>query len=929
MRTLAFALLLALLPAHAAPPDAEWRTIATEHFRLHYPKPAEAWAMAAASRLEAMRARVRDQVGYELDVMVDIVVRDPYATSNGAAFPILKRPRVELWVSPPPADSPIGWNRRWDEGVIVHEDAHVVHLARPARGGVDAALDAMLGFGPVARKVPRWVAEGYATVVEGDQTGFGRPFSARLAAELRKLATEGALPTYDELDGSPRWMGGGFAYGVGSAFLRWLREREGEESLRHLWTRLAAVELRTFDEAFEGLFGDAPATLYGRFCAELTFQAMLQEQLSPPDRTTRWLDLDGSTGAPALSPDGAHLAFVSADSPRRLVIYKTEVDADKVAEDRAKSVEDLLQADPEDIPDRVKPEPPVELAWQRMRRDRSPSSPRWIDDGTVLFTGLRYDRTGRARTDLFAWSFEQSTERVVTFHADVRDADPAPDGTWAVAIQQIWGQSALVRVDLNTGELTPITPLSVDAAYDQPRISPDGTQIAWLAMHDTRWELYVGSIDGEPRQLATPSGANLATPAWHPDGDRLVVSMGTPAWLDVVEVPLDGSPIRRLTRSHGGAFAPEPGADHLYWLDEDADGRDVHRIDLPTSSEPLPELAEPSLATTPSPPTLPLPARVEVQSEPYGLGRTEGRGLLSGAFSGEALRLELVARYGDLIGRHELLIAVGGAYATDRDTDRWGDGVRAAFAIRSLPVDLHIDAFAHRALATPGLIGGAVAVADVHRFPQGFVTGKAGIGAGFGREGADRHLAFASSTLRVEDRAYRLASLDLSARAAGGLVDQGYGGWAHSHADLGLFDRALSLSVGYGAALGDADPIRLGAVREVTLPDAWQSDQILRAAFPTIAGRRHLSTAARIGSDVALFGERHTLGDAPQLQRGATVVGIETRGQFEALPLFKVPSGRFELGVGCRVEDPAEGIGRRPCLSIEDWTTWGAFTWRR
>jgi hypothetical protein len=241
-RLLAAALLASLAaPAAAAPPDARWRTIETPRFRLHYPIEAEAWAIAAAARLEAMRDRVQGEVGFELDRTVDIIVRDPYATSNGMALPFLKRPRMELWVSPPPADSVIGWNRRWDEGLIVHEDTHVVHMARPARGGTPALIDAFVGFGPIARNAPRWVTEGYATVVEGDLTGYGRPFSAQLAAELRKLAVEGALPRYDELDGSPRWAGGGYAYGIGSAFLRWLREREGPDSLRALWTRMAAV----------------------------------------------------------------------------------------------------------------------------------------------------------------------------------------------------------------------------------------------------------------------------------------------------------------------------------------------------------------------------------------------------------------------------------------------------------------------------------------------------------------------------------------------------------------------------------------------------------------------------------------------------------------------------------------------------------------
>jgi hypothetical protein len=37
----------------------------------------------------------------------------------------------------------------------------------------------------------------------------------------------------------------------------------------------------------------------------------------------------------------------------------------------------------------------------------------------------------------------------ITRLADVRDADPAPDGTWAVAVRNRHGLSELVRVDLD------------------------------------------------------------------------------------------------------------------------------------------------------------------------------------------------------------------------------------------------------------------------------------------------------------------------------------------------------------------------------------------------------------------------------------------------------------------------------------------------
>ncbi|TVQ92398.1 MAG: hypothetical protein EA397_07170 [Deltaproteobacteria bacterium] len=928
---IALAGVLSLGPsALAAPPDEVWRTIETERFVMHYPEPAEAWAVAAAERLESMRDRVASQIDHSLGRKVTIVVRDPYATSNGMAIPFLRKPRTEIWVSPPPADSSIGWNRRWDEGLIVHEDAHLVHLGRPARGGLDRLLDRLTGFGPVARKSPRWVAEGYATLVEGDQTGFGRPFSARHAAELRKLATEGALPSYDELDGSPRWGGGGYAYGVGAAYLRWLRERAGPDSLPHLWRRMAAVETRTFDEAFEGVFGDTPRRLYGRFCAELTADAMNLHRAFPPDEGTRWLDLEGSTGAPALSPNGERLAFVAArEGKRKLEVYKTDFNLEEAEQSRSRKIEALLERDPLDVPDRPKSEPPVEQAFTRGRRDRAPSHPRWIDDDTLLFTGFSPDRTGQLRTDLYAWQIRRNQERRITRWADLREADPSPDGTWAVAVRQRWGQSGLVKVDLSSGEIEELTPMSVTAVHNQPRISPEGDRIAWLEMREDRWALHVRPLDGEGVIVPVPEGANLASPAWHPQGDRILVSMGTASWLDIVEIPLDGQHPRRLTRSHGGAFFPDARGESLFWIDEDADGRDLHFALLPSEGKPLPPLGEPSLAHVPTPPLLDLPDLAEVSSTRYGLGKVEGRGLVSGAFSRGDHRLELGARYGDPIGRHELLIFLAGGYEPRADRYAFYDGARVAMALRVLPFDLHLDAFAHRPILQPGLIGGAMAARDAHRFPAGFLAGEIGAGVGIGLGGDDRSLSFGSLRLRLNDHAYRIANLDLTTRAAGGPMGDGAGAWVRTEGKVELFDKGLTLGGGYGFATGEAGPLRLGGVRDVSLPDAWQIDRVLRGAFLADRGRRHATMSARAGQGLALMAERHLIGNELHLGRAHTVVGLEVNEQIEAIPFAKVPGAELEFGLGCLVEHPADGIRSRPCLRATDWSAWGAVTWRR
>ena len=218
--------------AAAQSPSAAWRTIETAHFRVHFPAPFAPWARRAAASIESIHERVSEAVGFRPGRSIDVLVEDPAATANGMAFPFLDRPFIVLWTSPPEPESGIGDWTDWMEDLVTHEVTHIVHLTRPRNRsrGILARLSP-LPFGPVALNSPRWVAEGYATLIEGALTGAGRPASSYRAMVLRRFAIEGKLPGYAALSGTSGWLGGSMAYLVGSSFLEWLEAKEGREAL--------------------------------------------------------------------------------------------------------------------------------------------------------------------------------------------------------------------------------------------------------------------------------------------------------------------------------------------------------------------------------------------------------------------------------------------------------------------------------------------------------------------------------------------------------------------------------------------------------------------------------------------------------------------------------------------------------------------------
>ena len=704
----------------AQAPSEPWRTLEVPGFRFHTPQQSEPWTREIAGRMAHIRRLVAEEVGFDpaADV-VDVLVVDPVARANGTAWPILRKPRLVLYTTPPPAHGTLGHFHDWPEILAVHEAAHLAHLLRPSRNPWAARFEKVIPVGPLPRKVPNWVVEGYATLIEGRLTGWGRPNGDLRAALLRRWAQAGRLPSYGALSGDgERWLGTSFPYLVGSAYLEWLERRAGDGALRKLWARLTARRARTFDDAFRGVFEDSPARLYQRFCAETTYRAMDLEarRSSLLVEGELWQDLSWHTGSPAVSPDGEHLAVVvrRRGAPSTLVIWSTADDPEPLRR-LEEARRDTQARDPQDEPGAVKlplpRKPKFELAT---RHGAEPFHPRFAVDGeSVLF--LRYDTVpasgeddvfaGATVPDIYRWWPEEDRVERVTEGAAISDFDPLPDGRRAVGVRSRFGVSELVHVDLERGAVLslanrPGLETGVRTVWDHPRVSPDGRFMAYLRHESTAegggrqlrvHRLRDGLPVGQALRLPTPPGAGLAQPAWAPDSRSVIVAVSTDGFQDLWQYDLSLGGRRRITQAAGGASAPAPSPDgRLFFLALEDDGFDLRVLALRHDPEAVstPSVVE-SWAPTPHdvdamfPVLRPRPPAVpEILAEPvppstaYGAGPREELGLVGGSWTGHGSRIELGLRQGDPVGRLDLQLL--GA-VSDGDSDERGIGGAATW----------------------------------------------------------------------------------------------------------------------------------------------------------------------------------------------------------------------------------------------------------
>ena len=534
VRLLARAALLALAAIVALPttasgqlrPDADWRTIATPHFRVHFTPATEAFARRAAASAE----RAYGQLARELVTprgIIDLVVSDDVDFSNGYATPYPSN-RIVVYAHPPADLLALRNYGDWGTLVITHELVHIFHLDR-ARG-VWGGLQRVFGRNPLlfpAFYEPGWLAEGLAVHYESRLTGGGRVEGSAHRALLRAAALQGdVLRLQDASSARSRFPGGGVSYVYGGLIFDELArtrgaatvpafiERSSGQLVPFFLNRAAKRSFGvTFDEAWRGVRDSALAASAGLGAPLPGWRAL----------SSRWDDLG--------YPRWRDSSIVVLGSTGRETAGAYEI----MPSGRARR-----------LGRRVGGEGNVPLAG-----------------GGLLFAQLEYESPYTVRSDLHVQ--RDGETRRLTRSQRLAQPDARADGE-IVAVRTEPGTTVLTRLAPDGSRLRTITVASPDTQWAEPRWSPAGDRIAAVRIAaGGRSQIVTMSPEGgDVAVIVDEVGSVSASPAWTPDGARLVFTSDRTGTRELYAVdvgarePGGRSPVR-LSATPTELLYPEPG----------------------------------------------------------------------------------------------------------------------------------------------------------------------------------------------------------------------------------------------------------------------------------------------------------------------------------------------------------------------------------
>ena len=524
----------------------DWRVLRTEHFDVHfYPQEAEG-AKIAARMAERSYARLSRLLSYTFKERKPIVIfasRGDFAQSNvfgdlgegtGGVTDVVHQ-RNTFFLEMDLAET---------EHVLTHEMVHQFQFDVYARGHAGGGLETLAQNGP-----PSWYMEGMA-----EYLSIG-PDHPATDAVIRDAALNGNLPTMKQMTDQPDRY---FPYRYGESFWRFVGQRWGDEIIGQI---LAATPTLGVDRAFKRHTGFDLSELGDEWRETMqTTYLPAVANLDRPRKIAQPLLNEKRTGgiipvyvAPAFSPDGRQIAYISSGSLLRAEVFLDLYLADATTGKRLKRLTSST----------LNPE------FEELRYIYSQSA--FAPDGrTLAFTAQTGGKDVLYLVDVKSLDI---IRRLDTGLESMIGPTWSPDGKQIVFSGAKGGFTNLYKIDADGRNLQQIT--TGDWAALMPVWSPDGRRVAFVSdrgpasdfqtLKFGKWEINIldlqtGNVDVIPGQ----AGKNL-NPQWSPDGKSLAYISDRTGIAQLFIYDFDAKEHYQITKFIGGVQSVTENSPAISW----------------------------------------------------------------------------------------------------------------------------------------------------------------------------------------------------------------------------------------------------------------------------------------------------------------------------------------------------------------------------
>lgn len=537
MRSLSFAAWLwfgALVgaPAQAATydPQLTWRTIVTEHFRIHFHQGEEQLAEELSQMVERVYDTMTTEMAWKARMRTDVVLIDRTDRANGFATAVPYN-AITIFVTAPQEDSTLSLYEDWSEAIFTHELTHVLHLE--THGGIVGVARAVVGRIASTNTVsPWWMVEGLATLQETRHTPGGRGRSPYVDMIKRTAVLEDAFPPLGNMDGfQPDPPAGNLRYLFGQDFMQYIADHTGED----VWTRWTHAYGRSVPWALfllppKRVFGARIQKLYGDWKAHsfAHYEAQADTIRAEGVREGRIIS-DGVADctAPSFAPDDSMMVWSCYDRRTGSALWRAEADG----------------SGPEIL-----------------KQDFGAKTFTWRSDSKAfVYAATHIVNRFNTWSDIYLFDVASKSVKSLTRGARARDPDFSPDGAHLAMVTNR-SQDTELEVLTVDQRRTPLTQGADHVQYATPRYAPSGKVMAVSVWEQGRRDLWILDAQGQRLRRLTADLANDRDPMWSSDGRWLYFSSDRSGVPNIYAIDVQTEHLWQVTNVLTGAARPSVNA---------------------------------------------------------------------------------------------------------------------------------------------------------------------------------------------------------------------------------------------------------------------------------------------------------------------------------------------------------------------------------